>query len=307
MPVDENGPLVSTQWLAENLDDPDLRVVDVRWQSRYANSKGTSFDDRDGYAQGHIPGAVFAGMVGDLSDPDHPIPDMLAGPERFADVMGRLGIGDDTLVVAYDNMGLPLGSARLWWALSYYGHERARVLDGGLRQWQAERRPLSREEPSVEPATFTAIPQPGWVADKQDVLAALDDPDTVIVDCLAQEQYQGKGCSGIWGARAGHIPGAVNVPSIANIDPSLAAVTAEERSKQLEERGFYAFSAKGVLAELYENAGVMPGRKVITYCGRGFAAACGLLALKVLGYDKVRLYDASWAEWGNDLDLPVER
>ncbi|MCK5274294.1 MAG: sulfurtransferase, partial [Alphaproteobacteria bacterium] len=121
MQPDESGPLVSTEWLAQHLDDSNLRVVDVRWRSRYENGRGVSFDDREGYLEGHIPGAVFAGMIGDLSDPNHPIPDMLIQPEPFAKAMGRLGVGNDTLVVAYDDMGLPLGSARLWWALSYYG------------------------------------------------------------------------------------------------------------------------------------------------------------------------------------------
>ncbi len=105
---------------------------------RYENGRGISLDDHDGYLAGHIPGAVFAGMIGDLSDPHHSVPDMLARPQQFAQVMSRLGIGHETLVVAYDNMGLPLGSARPWWALSYYGHEQVRVLDGGLRDWQAE-------------------------------------------------------------------------------------------------------------------------------------------------------------------------
>lgn len=102
----------------------------MRWRSRYEDGRGISYDDRDGYLAGHVPGAVFAGMIADLSDSQHPVPDMLIGPQDFARVMGRMGIGNDTLVIAYDNMGFPLGSARLWWALSYYGHDRVRVLDG---------------------------------------------------------------------------------------------------------------------------------------------------------------------------------
>jgi thiosulfate/3-mercaptopyruvate sulfurtransferase len=133
MKLDRSSPLVTADWLAAHLEDSDVRIVDVRWRSQYENGRGISVDDHDGYLAGHIPGAVFAGMIADLSDPQHPIPDMLVGPEQFARVMARLGIGNDTLVVAYDNMGFPLGSARLWWALSYYGHDGVRVLDGGLR------------------------------------------------------------------------------------------------------------------------------------------------------------------------------
>lgn len=112
------GPLASAHWLAEHLHDPGRRIVDVRWRSRYENGRGISLDDLEGYRAGHIPGAVFARMLADLSDPLHPVPDMLAPPEQFADAMGRLGVGNDTMVVAYDNMGVPLGSARLWSALT---------------------------------------------------------------------------------------------------------------------------------------------------------------------------------------------
>jgi len=134
---DQTSPLVSTKWLSQHLNDDNVRIVDVRWRSRYENGRGISFDDREGYLAGHLPGAVFVRMVGELSDPNHPVPDMLVEADQFAKVMGRIGIGNNTLVIAYDNMGAPLGSARFWWALSYYGHDRVRVLDGGLRQMSA--------------------------------------------------------------------------------------------------------------------------------------------------------------------------
>lgn len=132
----------------------------ARWQ------RGISSDDPDGYRSGHILGAVFDAMVSELSDPWHPVPDMLAPPEQFEAAMQRLGIGDDTWVVAYDNMGVPLGSARLWWALPYYGHDRVRVLDGGLKQGCAEGRPLSTDWVAPEPAPFKAQPRRGWLADR---------------------------------------------------------------------------------------------------------------------------------------------
>ena len=186
----DGSPLVSTTWLAAHLGDPGVRIIDVRWQSRYENGRGTSFDDHDGYRAGHIPNAVFAGMIAGLSDPEHPVPDMLAPPERFASAMNWLGIGGETLVVAYDNMGFPLGSARLWWALNYYGHDKVRVLDGGLRQWVNEGRPLTTEVPDVQATTFEASPSDGWLATKQDVCDALGQPSTVLVDCLTPELYR---------------------------------------------------------------------------------------------------------------------
>lgn len=195
----KDSPLVTTEWLMQHLNDPHMRIVDVRWRSRYENGRGISFDDYQGYLDGHIPGAVFAGMIGDLSDPEHAIPDMLAPADRFAQAMSRLGIGNNTLVIVYDGMGLPLGSARLWWALSYYGHDRVRVLDGGLRQWRLEGRSLSMEIPSVEPVIFEPRPRSAWIANKEDVVSALGQPDTVIIDCLSQEQYRGDGESNLWG------------------------------------------------------------------------------------------------------------
>jgi thiosulfate/3-mercaptopyruvate sulfurtransferase len=306
MRSDDSSPLVSTEWLARHLDDPDLRVVDVRWRSHYEGGRGISLDDREGYLEGHIPGAVFVGMIADLSDPDHPVADMLVQPEPFAEAMGRLGIDNNTLVVAYDNMGLPLGSARLWWALSYYGHRHARVLDGGLRQWRNEGRLLSSEIPSVQATSFGVSPRAGWIANKADVIAALDDPDTLIIDCLSREQYRGDGDSDLWGPRSGHIPGAVNVPALANIDPELGTATSAEREQLLNNRESFTFNDQETLAALYLEAGVAPDRKIITYCGRGFAGSCGLLALKVLGHQNVRLYDGSWSEWSADPGLPTE-
>ena len=301
-----NGsPLVTTSWLASHLSEPEVRVIDVRWQSRYESGRGISSDDYDGYLAGHIPGAIFAGMISDLSDPAHPVPDMLAPPERFAAAMGRLGVGPETLVVAYDNMGFPLGSARLWWALNYYGHDKVRVLDGGLRQWVGEGRSLATEAPQVQSAVFATSPRPGWLATKQEVCNALGETGTVLVDCLTPELFQGRGDRHLWGQRAGHIPGAVNVPYLANVDPALAKITAEERARILTERRDFSFASPENLAALYADAGITCKERVITYCGRGYAAACGLLALKILGHKDVRLYDGSWAEWSADPNLPA--
>jgi thiosulfate/3-mercaptopyruvate sulfurtransferase len=303
---DQTSPLVSTKWLSQHLNDDNVRIVDVRWRSRYENGRGISFDDHEGYLSGHLPGAVFVRMVGELSDPNHPVPDMLVQADQFAEVMGRLGIGNNTLVIAYDNMGAPLGSARFWWALSYYGHDRVRVLDGGLRQWRSEQRPITTDVPTVQPTVFVPKRRGDWIATKQDVVAALGRADAVIIDCLPPELYRGGGDRHLWGLRTGHIPGAVNVPYLANIDAKLSAVSAAEREQLLASGRSFAFASAKDLAALYENAGVTSDKHVITYCGRGQAAACALLALKLLGHEKARLYDGSWAEWSADLNLPVE-
>lgn len=295
-------PLVSPQWLVAHLRDPGLRIVDARWSLRCLNGREITGDNPAAYLAGHIPGAVYVGMHTELSDPDHPVPDMLAPPQRFARVMARLGIGDDTHVVTCDDMGVPLAAARLWWALSFYGHDRVRVLDGGLRQWRALGYPISSGVPVVEPACFTPRARQGWLASREDVIAALGNPAVRIIDCLTAEHYSGEeGAS-----RSGHIPGAGNVPYPANIDPALAAVTMPELEGRLASRAAFTLASPAILAELYEQAGVTPDLEVITYCGRGYAGACGLLALKCLGQEAVRLYDGSWLEWCDDPSLPVE-
>jgi thiosulfate/3-mercaptopyruvate sulfurtransferase len=302
-PSPASSPLVSAQWLAAHLRDPGLRIVDVRWTLRSVDGGEICGDDRDAYRAGHIPGAVFAGMSTELADPDHAVADMLAPPDRFARVMGRLGIGDDTLVITYDDMGVPLASARLWWALSYYGHSRVRVLDGGLRQWRALGYPISTAVPRIDATTFTPRAQPAWIASRADVVKELGRPGAVILDCLPPERYRGAAAE----PRSGHIPGARNVPYLANIDPALASASSQELEGLLASGRPFTFASNEALAELYEQAGVTPDRAVITYCGRGYAGACGVLALKCLGHEHVRLYDGSWLEWSADSRLPVER
>ena len=128
----------------------------------------------------------------------------------------------------------------------------------------------------------------------------------MLVDCLTPELFQGRGDRHLWGQRPGHIPGAVNVPYLANVDPALAKITAEERARILAERRDFSFASPENLAALYAAAGITRNERVITYCGRGYAAACGLLALKILGHENVRLYDGSWTEWSADPNLPAE-
>lgn len=180
-----------------------------------------------------------------------------------------------------------------------------RVLDGGIHKWQAEERPLSTDVPAPKVVTFTPRPRPSWLAIKDDVASALGHPGIAIVDCLFSELYHSTE-SHLWGDRPGHIPSAVNIPYLANADPALATTTAAERDRLLAAGRTLTFGSPDTLAALYAACGVTPDRAVITYCGRGYSAACGLLALKVLGYQDVRLYDGSWTEWSADPQLPVE-
>src|SRR5918911_1951043 len=159
-------PLVTTDWLAEHLEDPGARIVDIRGYVKKTDleegrQRAEYLGAREEYDEAHVPGAVYVDWTRDITDPDDPVPVQVAPPERFAELMSSLGIGDDTHVVVYDAAGGQFAT-RLWWALTYYGHEQVYVLNGGWRKWTAEGRPTTSAIPRTEPAEFTPKSRTGW-------------------------------------------------------------------------------------------------------------------------------------------------
>jgi thiosulfate/3-mercaptopyruvate sulfurtransferase len=304
-PAYNEGILVDTRWLAEHLDDPGVRVVDLRWRPRFVDGKGVAEDRREDYLEGHIPGAVFLGCVSDLTDPSANDITLVAHPAHFAHAMSNAGIGDDTLVVACDDAPLPLASARLWWTLLYYGHDKTRVLAGGLRQWRREGLPLTREIPAVSPETFTPRVQPTIRATKEAVRKSLGDPGVVIIDFMAFEHYNGS-VPRPWGVRDGHIPGAVCLPWLALGLGLEKAGSHEARIKALESDDPIHYLPADELRTLFAQIGVGAGKRVITYCGGGYAASHAFLALKLIGFENAAVYDGSIAEWSKDPTMPME-
>lgn len=272
-------PLVSTQWLEDHLDDDDLVVVDAT----VTFDRGAFHSGRPSWEQSHIPGSVFAELLTDLSDPDAAVPLMAPSAERFAAAAGRLGISNATRVVVYDSRA-SMWAARVWWMLRAFGHDECAVLDGGMTSWVAEQRPVSSAVTLVEPATFVPAPRPGWFVAKEDVLRAIGDGGTQLVDALTEEQFLGEVAN--YG-RAGHIPGAVNVPATGIIDKETQRYLSDEE-----------------LRERFEQA--LRSDSVITYCGGGVAASSDALALTLLGHDNVAVYDGSMLEWASDPELPLE-
>jgi thiosulfate/3-mercaptopyruvate sulfurtransferase len=288
--TEQNRFLVETGWLAEHLHDANLRVVDMRGYVRTVTRDGVQEALYTGaleeYEQGHIPGAVYIDWTRDIVDLDDPVEAQIAPPDTFARAMERVGIGDQHLVVAYDAHPASQFATRLWWALTYYGHRDVVVLNGGLPKWLREKRPLSTELPSYPPATFTPAVQPALRATARDVLAALGQPGTRLIDAREPAQYSGAVSRGH--GRAGHIPGAINVPR-----EDLIAADGTFRSPE-------------ELRKVFADAQVKPEEHVIAYCNGGVAATTVLFSLAMLGYPTLTNYDGSWNEWGSRADLPAE-
>lgn len=270
--MDGFGPLVDARWLATHAAA--VVVADVRW---YLDGRS----GREAYDRGHIPGARFVDLDTDLSGPAttdggrHPLP----SPQDFAAAMARLGIGDDTAVVAYDDVGGVIAS-RLWWMLDCVGGEAA-VLDGGLDAWAGS---LQTSEPSWPLAEFTARPWPAErLATIDEVDAARTDPNRLVIDARSVERYRGE--PNAVDPRFGHIPGAVSMQVGDNLLDGRLLSAVEMRDR-------------------YEQAGAAD-RQVIAYCGSGVSACHDLLALRHAGLGDGRLFVGSWSAWGGDPDRPL--
>ena len=280
--------LAATEWLAAHLGDPSVRVVDMRYYVRAASDGSFGgVSGRQAYQEGHIPGAVFVDYAADLTEPEDDVPLNVLWPDRFAALMGRLGIGNESTVVVYDDQG-GTWAARLWWALRYYGHDAAKVLNGGLTKWTAEGRPLEKRIPTLPAATFQARIRPALKATRDEVIQAIGRRDICIVDALPRVFYTGR--MRLYPThRAGHIPTARSLPATANVDRSTQTLLPPDE-----------------LARLWRKVDLNPDQKVITYCGAGAYGAFDLFVLYVLGHENVSLYDGSWMEWGANPELPVE-
>ena len=280
--------LVSVDWLAAHLDDPGVRVVDLRGYVRAKDLGGghqeASYSGApDEYAAGHIPGAVFVDWTTVITDPDAPVKAQLAGADRFKAAMESRGIGDDAFVVAVDHTGGHMAT-RMWWALRTYGHDAVAILDGGYAAWTAAGHPVSTDSVSPPPATFTPRYRAEWVRDIDAVMLAAEEGHTAIVDARDPGQYDGS----VWrGSRAGHIPGALNVPA-------KALLNADGTQKPAVEQ-----------ARILADAGITAETPVIAYCNGGVTATAVLFALERTGHRNHANYDGSWNEWGERDDVPV--
>jgi thiosulfate/3-mercaptopyruvate sulfurtransferase len=263
--------LVDATWLHARLGDPGIRLLDMT-------------GDPQAYAQGHIPGAVHAS----LQDIRFPVPVggyRLPTADELAPVLARLGIGPETHVVAYDD-GSSLNAARLFFTLDVFGHPRISILDGGIESWRRAGFPLSREPGTVRPTTYRPSLLSDRVLSTEDLLKVLGDPGVALVDARSRVEYDG---TAQMGKRGGHIPGAVHIEWRQHLQPDMT------------------FKPVSELRALYAAHGVLPDKRVVTYCQTQHRGAHTYFVLRLLGYDQVGGYDRSWAEWGSRDDVPIER
>lgn len=272
--------LVSTDWLAGELGGGDVRPVDGTWHMPQLRR-----DARREFVEAHIPGAAFFDIDA-IADTSVDLPHMLPDPALFARAVGEMGIGDGDRVVVYDTRGV-VSAARVWWMFRVFGHERVAVLDGGLRRWRAEGRPLGSGEPRPRPRPYTPRVRPELVRGLDEVRAALAGRRELVLDARSRGRFAGTEPEPRPGLRGGHMPGARNLPY-----------------EDLYQ-GDGTLLPPAELRQRFAAAGVTPERAVITTCGSGVTACILALALHLIGRDDVAVYDGSWTEWAQRPELPA--
>jgi len=274
--------LVTTGWLAANLGEPGLVVLDGSFYL-----PAMKRDAAAEYLAGHIPGAIRFD-IDEIADTKSTLPHMLPPPEKFSSRMRGMGVGDGSRIVVYDSRGL-YSAARVWWTFRVMGVDDVSVLNGGLPKWKREGLPLEGgAPPSRTTRHFTARRNLELVRDLSDMKALLKDKSAQIIDARAPERFAGKAPEPRAGLRSGHIPGSHNVPF----------------GKLLNQDG--TLKSAPELQRLFEQAGVDLNKPVVTSCGSGITASVLALGLAELGHRRTSVYDGSWSEWGADQSLPIE-
>ncbi|MEX0282884.1 MAG: sulfurtransferase, partial [Arenibacterium sp.] len=280
--------LVSTEWLAANLDDPNLRIFDCSTVLKFEDGGKRPYrvlNCAEEHNAGHIPGAGYFDLQEDFSDDDSPFGMTLASPETVAAAFARAGVDDSKRVVLYSRRSISWAT-RFWWMLRWLGFDNAAVLDGGFDKWVAEDRPLSTNANSYSAGHLTIKLRPELFVDKDDILGAMDAPDTCLIDALGRDIFSGENTR--YG-RPGRIPGSISIPKVDLVNPET-----------------HAFRPAREIAKIFANTSAQSAAKHIAYCGGGIFATVDAFWLYQLGHENVAVYDNSMSEWGADKSLPME-
>lgn len=280
-------PLVSTDWLLENLSNPKVRILDS--STHLLPKPDLSLYDVvpaiKEYKDAHIPQALFLDIEHELSAPHPNLHFMLPNRDVFAKTMSRCGISDDTMVITYATTN-HWWATRLWWTLRVFGHSNVAVLDGGFQKWQAENKPIETGDANpIDSGIYSPRdPNAFLVADKDSILKHLEGGSVCLINALRREQHEGQG--GVHYGRRGRISQSINLPALEHVNKDNTFKSIDELKN--------IFSA------------VLAKKEIITYCGGGIAATSVALALDMLGHKNVKVYDASLTEWAADDTLPMD-
>lgn len=275
--------LVDGEWLEAHLNAPDVRVVDATYHLPHSD-----LDAHEEWTFRHIPGAVHFD-IDKICDSDTDLPHMLPSPEKFSSHVRKLGLGDGSKIVIYDSNGGYMAACRVWWMFRLFGHQDVCVLDGGLIRWAKEKRPLEFDEPQVQERHFTARMNYALVKTKKQMLDNIESQKFQVIDARNEGRYTGVDHEPRPTERRGHIPGSLNLPFTFITPPSQD----------------FTFRGPEDLCEHLNGIGADLNKPITATCGSGVTACVVAFALYLLGKEDVAVYDGSWAEWGDDPDVPI--
>ncbi len=276
--------LVSTEWLENHLEAPDVCIVDA---SFYLNEEPGAA--REVFDAEHIPGAVFFD-INEVCASGTNLPHMIPEPEKFSSMVRKMGLGDGNHIIIYDQSGGHMAAARVWWMFRLFGHDDVAVLDGGLPKWAAENRPID-DIPQIERYRhFTARFNSTLVRDKARMLSNLERKSEQIVDARSEDRFNGTGGEPRPGLKKGHIPGSISIPF----------------QKLMNQENHHTFKPADEIKAVFDEAGLNLKKPITASCGSGVTASVLAFGLYLIGHTEAAVYDGSWAEWGAAEDTPID-
>ena len=275
-----NTSLIATKWLAANLNDPNIKIVDATWHLPNSDRKAA-----EEFKTAHIPGAIFFD-IDEIADLDTPLPHMMPNDEKMANRVRSMGISCTDHIIVYDNSDF-CSAARVWFMFKNFGHENVSILDGGFQKWQKEGFDVDYKISDANPSHFTAALNKDKIRSRDQIICNIDSRKEQLVDARSNGRFSGTAPEPRPDSKSGRIPGSFNVPFM----------------DLLHEDNSY--KSKEDIKAVFENSGVDLSRPIVTSCGSGITACILIFALEHIGHSQNALYDGSWTDWGTHPDTPV--